>query len=158
MESKNIKLGEALSLLNKEKSRLARLIKLMKENVYIYEDEKASFDPKKLNEEIYKKINEIRELKIKIQKTNLNVKINGEDITLAEAIIKVGDLRSQIANLGYLFEKKRDSWIYREKNEKKKIAQLDEQKIEDEIEKLEIEKTQLDNKIQVTNWTTKLVD
>lgn len=158
MDSENMKLGEALSLLNKEKSRLARLIKLIKENVYIYEDEKVSFDPKKLSEEIYKKIDEIRELKIKIQKTNLNVKINEEDITLAEAIIRVGDLRSQIANLSSLFEKKRDSWIYREKNEKKKIAQLDEQKVEDEIEKLEIEKTQLDNKIQITNWTTQLVD
>ena len=58
-------------------------------------------------------------------------------------------MRSKIAHLSTLFEKKR-SYLYRDKDEKEKVAQLDELKIEDEIEKLEIEKVQLDNKIQIT--------
>jgi len=43
-----------------------------------------------------------------------------------------------------------------EKETKKKIAQISESEIEDEIEKLEIEKGILDNKLQMTNWNTKL--
>jgi len=150
-------LGEALSKLKKEKSRLARLISLRKENVYMEEGKKTKFNPKKLSEEIDQKIEEIRKLKIKIQKTNLNTMVNGEKILLAEAIVKVNDLRSKLAHLSSLFEKGR-SYLFRDKDEKEMIAQLDELEIEDEIERLEIEKVQLDNKIQMTNWTAKLID
>ena len=52
-------LGEALSLLKKEKSRLARLINLRKDNVYVEEGKKSEFNPKKLSEEINIKIEEI---------------------------------------------------------------------------------------------------
>ncbi len=152
-----MKLGEALSTLKKEQSRLARLILLRKENVYKEKGKQTKFNPAKLSEEIDKKFGEIRKLKLKIQKTNLNTNMSGENITLAEAIIKLNDLRSNIANLSTLFEKKRDI-LFRDKDEIEKIAQLDELKIEDKIEKLEIDKVQLDNKIQITNWTTKLLD
>ncbi|MBI1936322.1 hypothetical protein HYS31_07860 [Candidatus Woesearchaeota archaeon] len=152
-----MKLGEALSALKKEQSRLARLILLRKENVYKEKGKQTKFNPAKLSEEIDKKLEEIRKLKLKIQKTNLNTDVASENITLAEAIIKLNDLRSNITNLTSLFEKKRDLF-YRDKDEVEKIAQLDELKIEDKIEKLEIEKAQLDNKIQITNWTTKLID
>lgn len=152
-----MKLGEALSRLKKEKSRLARLILLRKENVYAEEGKKTKFDPGELSEEIDKRIDEIRKLKIEIQKTNLNSIVAGEKITLAEAIIKINDLRSRIAHLSDLFERKK-SYLYRDKDEKEMVAQLDEIDIEDRIEKLEIEKVQLDNKIQMTNWTTQLID
>lgn len=152
-----MKLGEALSRLKKEKSRLARLIFLRKENVYSEKGKKTKFDPRELSQEIDKKIEEIRKLKIKIQETNLNTKATGENITLAEAIVKVNDLRSKLASLNSLFEKK-ERYFFRDKDEKEMVAQLDELKIEDEIEKLEIEKAQLDNKIQMTNWTTQLID
>ncbi|MFO8016236.1 MAG: hypothetical protein R6U32_03975 [Candidatus Woesearchaeota archaeon] len=151
-----MKLGEALSRLKKDKSRLARLILLRKENAYLEEGKKTKFNPNELSEEIDKKIEEIRKQKIKIQKTNLNNLISGDNITLAEAIIKVNDLRSRISHLSSLFEKK-ERYLFRD-NDKNMVAQLDELEIEDEIEKLEIEKVQLDNKIQMTNWTTKLSD
>lgn len=152
-----MKLGEALSKLKKEKSKLARLISLRKENVYVEEGKKTKFDPKELSGEIDEKIEEIRKLKVQIQKTNLNTKIAGDDILLGEAIIKVNDLRSKLASLSKLFEKERSLW-YRNKDEKEITAQIDELEIEDEIEKLEVEKIQLDNKIQTTNWATKLID
>ena len=152
-----MKLGEALSKLKKEKSRLARLILLRKDNVYVEEDKQTPFDPKKLSKEINQKINNIRKLKIQIQKTNLMTIVKGDDISLAEAIIKINDLRSKIASLSKVFDRKGD-WHYsnREKEQKENISQLDEQEIEDEIEKLAITKVQLDNKIQMTNWTTEL--
>jgi len=150
-------IGEALSLLKKEKSRLARLINLRKENVYIEEGKKSEFDPKKLTEDINFKIDEIRRLKIRITKTNLASGISGEKISLAEAIIKIGDIRSKIAQLNNLFERKRNLW-YSEKETKIVIAQLNESEIEDEIEKLENEKSNLDNKIQLANWNAKLLE
>ena len=152
-----MKVGEALSKLKKEKSRLARLIMLRKENVYVEEGKKTKLDPKKLSEEINQKIEEIRKLKIRIQKTNLSAIVSGEGISLAEAIIKINDLRSKLAQLVVLFER-RERYLFRDKDEKEMVAQLDELKIEDEMEKLEIEKVQLDNKIQMTNWTTQLID
>lgn len=150
-------LGEALSLLKKEKSKLVRLISLRKENIYIEEGETPEFNPKKLSQEIDSKIDEIRKLKIKIEKTNLNTKLSGDSITISEAIIKVGDIRSKLASLSNLFERKRSSW-YLEKDTKNFIAQIKESEIEDEIEKLEIEKGILDNKLQMTNWNTKLLE
>ena len=147
-------LGEALSLLKKEKSKLVRLINLRKENVYFEEGKKPEFDTKKLTNEIDSEIDNIRTLKIRILKTNLNTKLQGDPISLAEAIIKVGDIRSKLAKLSDLFERKRD-W-FMEKETKKNIAQISESEIEDEIEKLEIEKGILDNKLQMTNWNTKL--
>ena len=153
----NMKLGEALSALKKEKSRLARLILLRKENVYIDKGKQAKFDPKKLSEEINKKIDDIRKLKIKIQNTNLKTYVPGENITLAEAIIKVNDMRSKISHLSKLFEKEKYSF-FRDKEEKEIVSQLDEIEVEDYMERLEVEKVQLDNKIQITNWTTILVD
>ena len=152
-----MKLGEALSKLKKEKSRLARLILLRKENIYTEKGKKTKFDPKELSKEIDQKIDHIRKLKINIQKTNLNTSVDGENISLSEAIVKVNDLRSKLASLGSLFEKK-ERYLFRDKDEKEKIAQLDELEVEDKIEKIEIEKVQLDNKIQITNWTTPLIN
>lgn len=151
-----MKLGEALSLLKKEQSRLSRLISLRKENVYVEEGKKSSFDLKELSNEIEKKIDDIRKLKVKIQKINLNTKIIEENINLAEAIIKVNDLRNKIKSLSQLFESKRS--YFRDKDEKNMVAQLDEFEIENEIEELEMEKVKLDNKIQMTNWATQIND
>src|SRR3989338_9864135 len=145
-------LGEALSLLKKEKSRLSRLIDLRKEHLYKEEGKKATFNPKKLSDEINKKTDYIRMLKIRIQKTNLHTLVKGETLSLAEAIIKVNDIRKKIANLTTLFEERRS--YFSDSKDKKKVAQLDELKIEDEIMTLEREKVQLDNKIKMTNWVT----
>ena len=38
------------------------------------------------------------------------------------------------------------------------IPQMDKAEVEKEIENLELQKTGLDNKIQVTNWNTKLMN
>jgi hypothetical protein len=150
-------IGESLSLLKKEKSRLARLISLRKENVFVEEGKKSEFNPKELGQQIDKKIEEIRKLKIQIQEANLRTSIAGEKINLAEAIIKVNDIRSKIAQLSNLFERKRGSWFsYSEKEKKEFFPQMGESEVEEEIEKLEIEKSKLDNKIQMTNWKTEL--
>ncbi|MEX2017608.1 MAG: hypothetical protein WD876_03995 [Candidatus Pacearchaeota archaeon] len=150
-------LGEALSLLKKEKSRLARLISLRKDNIFVEKEKESEFKPEELSNEINTKIDEIRDLKIRIQKTNISTIVKDEKISLSEAIIKVNDIRSKISNLSNLFERKRGSWFF-DKDQKELIAQINESDIEDEIEKLEAEKVKLDNKIQTTNWNTILLD
>jgi len=152
-----MKLGEALILLKKEKSRLAKLISLRKENVYVEKGKKTPFDPASLSIEIDKKIEEIRDLKIKIQKTNLEAKIPEEDFSIAEAIILVGDIRSKIASLSNLFTERKDSFYrFRSKDEIEKIPQLDEKEIDKQMEELEDYKIKLDNQIQIANWRTEL--
>lgn len=152
-----MKIGEALSKLKKEKGKLSRFIQLRKQNVFAEEGKKPKFDPNELTKNINAKIEEIRKLKISIQEANMKTKVIGEDIILAEAIIKVNDLRSELAQLSTLFEKKKDIW-YRNKDDKEMVAHVDEETVENLIEKLEVEKAQLDNKIQMTNWTAKITD
>jgi len=110
-----------------------------------------------LSEEINKKVDEIRDLKIKIQNTNLNSSIQDKNISLAEAIIKVGDIRSKIASLSNLFEKDRFSYLYRDREKIEKIPQLNEVEVEKEIAKLVSEKIILDNYIQMANWSLELI-
>ena len=150
-----MKLGEALSRLKKEKSRLARLILLRKQNIFVEKGKKPKFDPKELSKEIEIKIDEIRKLKINIQETNLKTNIPGEDTSLAEAILKVNDIRSKLSQLSQLFDDKPRSFSLT-REDKEYISTVDEAAVEELIEKLEVEKAQLDNKIQMANWATKL--
>lgn len=155
MQQGNImKLGEALSNLKKERTRLARLITLRKENVFVEKGKQTVFSPKQLSEEIDKKTNEIRILKLQIQTTNLQTKLKLENMSLAEALLKINDIRNKIEKLSSLFERKRELWSREE--EKELVPQLDENKIEEEIKNLESEKVKLDNIIQMTNWNTEL--
>lgn len=155
-----MKLGEALAQLKKERSRLARLISLRKENVYVEKGKQSPFNPEQIGRDISNKINQIRELKIRIQKTNLKTLLHEEKISLAEAIILIGDIRSKISHLSNLFTEKKEYYSFRlrSKDDIEKIAQLDESDIEKEIESLESEKIRIDNLIQIANWETELVN
>ena len=154
-----MKIGEALAQLKKEKSRLARLISLRKDNIYVEKGKKTPFDPKTLGEKISDKIENIRKLKVRIQRANLNTALAEKGLSLTEAILQVNDIRSKIAHLSNLFAEKREySFKWRAKDEIEKIAQLDELEIEKEMEELEAEKTSLDNAIQIANWKTELTN
>src|SRR3989344_1804003 len=122
-----MKIGEALSLLKKEKSRLSRLISLRKENVFVEKGKEPQFSVKNLTEEINKKTEDIRKLKIKLQKTNQSTKILDDNLTLAEAIIRIDDIRKNISNLSELFEKRS---LFRDKNENE-IPVIEQKKIEE---------------------------
>ncbi len=61
-----MKIGEALSILKKEQGRLARLIFLRKENVYIEKGKITNLKPKELSKEIKEKIELKNNLKSKL--------------------------------------------------------------------------------------------
>ncbi len=149
-------LGEALNLLKKERSRLSRLIELRKDNLYVEEGKRSEFDLEKISKDIDLKIENIRKLKMQIQRTNLATRISSTGRTVAETIIEIGDIRSKIASLGRLFENRR--FLYCEIDEKPRSPQMSASKVEEEIEKLESQKTFLDNQIQIVNWSTPLLE
>jgi len=152
-----MKLGAALSRLKSEKSQLARMIQIRKDTMYVKEGKRPAFDVKELTDRINEKIDDIRKLKIQIMRTNLETK--ADDITLAEAIVKVGDLRSKLANLSELIKLDRSDWLWgRKEKEVEYIPQVDEKIVEDEIKELEKEKVKLDNEIQKSNWTVDLIE
>jgi len=153
-----MKIGEALSELKSKKSQLARLIKIRKDTMYVEEDKAPKFEAQELTEQINNMIDEIRKLKIQIIKTNINTNIG--DITLQEAIIKIGDLRSHISNYSDLVKYSKEYGLFDTYVDKDKIElkpQISEINIEEKIKSLEKEKVKLDNKIQEANWKTDLV-
>jgi len=148
-----VKLGEALSELKKEKSALARLISLRKNNTMLPEGEKPVFDPKVLTRKIRQRTAYIRKLKLDIQLTNMENPISGSKKSIAKAIIEINDLRSELASLSTLYE--RTSFLYRDKEEKL-VDHMSREEVEKEIRRLQIEKTKLDNALQKANWSTDL--
>jgi len=150
-----MKLGAALSKLKSEKGKLARLINLRKKNAYVEQGIEPAYSFDTLSDEIDEKIEEIRKLKIQIQKTNVEIMLD-EKITLAEAIVKIGDLRSQIAKLSDVTE--RESFLSRwDRDNKVYIPTFDEKELERKLERVELEKVQLDNKLQKRLWEVDLI-
>jgi|GEM_PF-1441395 hypothetical protein len=157
-----MKIGEALARTKLLKNKLVELQKLQRRTFFVEEGKtkEANFD--ELDRELSKVMEELRELKLKIQRANLNTYIEwkGRKISLAEAILIIGDLRSQLAHLDAL-----------ETDSKFGIRSLFDRKTKDEVEylpqksrvellelkkKLEAEKTALDNLVQSTNWRTEI--
>jgi len=150
-----MKLGVALSKLKSEKGKLARLINLRKKNAYLEAGMKSAYSFNELSDEINERIKEIRKLKIQIQKTNVETMLDGK-ITLAETIIKIGDLRSQIAKLSDIPE--RESFLSRwDRDKKNYVPTFDEKGLERELERLESEKVLLDNELQKRLWEVDLI-
>jgi len=97
-----MKLGALLSEIKGKQSRLARLMETSKETMYVEVGKKPKLDYKEVSEEIDKLVGEIRQLKLKVMKTNLEnivqYPLPNPKMSLAEAIMKVGDLRSLISH------------------------------------------------------------
>ena len=152
-----MKLGAALAELKSRQSQLARLIQIRQDTMDYESNKKPKMDAKELTEQINTMIDDIRKLKLQIMKTNLETELS-TGITLSEAIIKIGDLRSKIANYHQLVKYERDRYSFFEGERKTKdvIPQVEEKKIEEEIKKLNEEKLKLDNEIQQANWKVDL--
>jgi len=154
-----MKLGALLSEIKGKQSRLARLMETSKETMYVEVGKKPKLDYKEVSEEIDKLVGEIRQLKLKVMKTNLEnivqYPLPNPKMSLAEAIMKVGDLRSLISHKSGLIKYSRvNLW-----DEDKKIdykPQVEEKNIEKEIEDLSREKIKLDNAIQKANWSVEV--
>jgi len=153
----NNKLGEALAEKKRIQVRLAKCNDLLKKSYY-YKN-KPDFDYGKLRGEIISLIANLRELKLRILNTNLstNVVYKEKDISIAELIIRLGDIRSEIAVLNELYNPKDRLYSLRYTDEEDAKPQVPPEDVEKEISRLNQEKTELDALLQHTNWTTELL-
>jgi phage shock protein A len=152
-----MKLGALLSEIKGKQSRLSRLMEVSKETMYVEKDKSPKLNYKEVSEEIEKLIPEIRQLKLKVQEANTKNTLPDFKMSLAEAIIKVADLRSLMSYKSGLikYSSMRGFW---DESEKKieLIPQVEEKKIEEEVEELSKEKIKLDNAIQKANWSVEV--
>lgn len=148
-----MKIGEALAEKKRLQVRLAKCYELMKKSFY-YQGKKPDFSYTKLSEETLSIEQKILDIKVRIQLTNLSIfaKTTNGKISLAELIINLGDIRSRISHLNELY-KSADDRRYSEEDAK---SQVEPEKIEEEIKKLNKQKTELDSILQHTNWTVDL--
>jgi len=150
-----MKLGEALRDLKKLQNKLVRKLKLREDTFYIGKNKTIVIAFGKITEEINALILQIRELKLDIEYNNITSFLNfkGETVSIAELIIRMGDLKSELKQLGVM--PKSRHFLY-EKEEDAKIPQLNEIEIADRIEALEKQKDDLDKALQNANWTNDL--
>jgi hypothetical protein len=152
-----MKLGGLLSDIKGKQSRLSRLMDISKEIFYYEEGKSPKLDYKEISKEIDSLVDEIRHLKVMVQGINIANKLPNSKMILAEAIIKVADLRSLIAYKSGLIKYERNRSIWDEDRAKVNlIPQVEEKTLEKEIEELSDEKIALDNAIQVANWSIEI--
>ncbi|GCC10542.1 hypothetical protein IPdc08_00572 [archaeon] len=158
-----MKIGEALARKKLLKNKLLELQKLQRTTFFVEEGKKKEADFDELSGEISKVLEELRELKLKTQNANLKTFVdwNAKNISLAEAILNIGDLRSQFAHLDKLEDDdrsfgNRSFYDRKTKDEVEYIPQKTRTEIVELKKKLEAEKTALDNLLQNTNWQVEI--
>ncbi|MBI4171047.1 MAG: hypothetical protein HY514_05080 [Candidatus Aenigmarchaeota archaeon] len=153
-----MKVGEALSLLKAKRSYLASQFELLKDQMFYEAGKKPDFSVSEILENIAKTESEIRQLKLSIMKTNVEEKLeNG--LTLAEAIISIGDLRSKMAQLEIIRKNPYKDRLFFRADDKRidYIPQIPLQDIEKKIRELESKKNKLDAELQKANWSIEII-
>jgi len=138
---------------------LAKCNELSKQS-YCYASDKPDFSFEKLQSEIVVLIRKIKDIKLKIQKTNMQIKVkysDGKEHTLSDLIIDIADIRTRIAVLNDLYAPK-DEWRSFRYEEKEAKYQVPPEEIMNEITDLNKEKSNLDSILQHTNWTVELIE
>lgn len=99
-----MKIGEALAEIKSKKSELSRYFDIMQSKIFRIEGETSDIDIKTIPDKIQTITDDIRKMKIRVLKTNLNTKYD-KNLNLQEAILKVGDIRSMLSHYQPLFER-----------------------------------------------------
>lgn len=96
---------------------------------------------------------------MQLQKTNLETMVQYKDdkISLAELIIRIGDIRAEISVLNGLYKARDEYSMFRHDEDNSVQPQVPPKDIEKEIAELNKEKTELDGLLQHTNWTVDLI-
>jgi len=152
-------LGEALTLIRIKKSEIARAYELRSQE---FSDSENEIEVKKKfqsnSEAINLKLEELRKLKTRIEKTNHETIIDTPDgkMTVSEAILLIGNYRSLLSDLQELRSKYKVSDYSLSDKKVKYYFGLNPQELEKEIAVLEMKKARLDSFLQVWNWKTQL--
>ncbi len=148
-------LGAALQELKIKKSKLSRLYDLRRDTFNVLENKDVEVDFTEISREIEHLIKEIRDLKVRIAKTNneIDVEVEGETMKIQELIILIGDLRSELSRLQYL---KPRGPVYLGGQAVEYIPQKKQDEIANLISKFEEKKAEIDKILQAKNWSTEI--
>ncbi len=149
-------LGAALQELKIKQSKLLRLFRLREDTFNVLENKAVEVEFETITEEIGELILNIRDLKVKINKTNTNTVIDVESkkMLIAELIIMIGDLRSELSRYELL---KPRGPVYLGGQAVEYIPQKKQDEIAKRIAQMEQRKADLDKILQSTNWKTELI-
>lgn len=150
-------LGAALQELKIMQSKLYRLYRLREDTFNILENKNIEVKFDEVTKEINEIILKIRDLKVRINKTNTNTVINveGKEITIIELIIMIGDLRSELSRYESLRPR---GPVYLGGQAVDYIPQKKQDEIATKIAEMEQRKADLDKILQSSNWRTELFE
>ncbi|HLF06346.1 MAG TPA: hypothetical protein VI893_04110 [Thermoplasmata archaeon] len=150
-----MKIGKALAEKKAAQNALARLMGERTRNFYYEKGKKPEVVLADLEKKIRKQVDKIRDLKLRVIYTNSVTRLeNG--MSLQEAIIRLGDVRSELDSYnGLLGLQKYNQTVYVEGRavSKEQLPQIERNELLDRIEKMEAEKYQLDALIAKANST-----
>ena len=156
-----MKIGKALSEKKAAQNKLARLLSV-RSQVFLHDKgKKPDMTVQELEREIAAATKTIRDLKLRIIYTNCTAPLDNE-MTLQEAIIRLGDIRSELSAYNALLELKAepsdDLYGLRRQPVRDRVAQLTKKDLLARIEGLEAQKYELDALIAKANNTLDLVE
>lgn len=150
-------LGAALQELKIMQSKLARLYVLRKDTFNVLENKEVEVEFVKINDQISELVRQIREIKVRIARTNNNsyIDVEGKRMTIQELILLIGDLRSELLQLQYL---KPRGPVYLGGQAVEYIPQKKQDEIAELISNVEEKKAEMDKLLQANNWAIDLVN
>ena len=158
-----MKIGKALADKKAAQNALARLVSVRNKDFFVIKGRKPQITLAELEREIGKKMERIRDLKLRIIYTNCHTRLE-DGVTLQEAIIHLGDLRSELQAYNELLAQEgADPTAYvevrvRGGSIKEKVAQLDRKKLLQRIEAMEARKYELDALIAKANNNIDIIE
>ncbi len=150
-------LGAALQELKILQSKLVRLYRLREDTFNVLENKTIEVPYEKVSGEINSLIQEIRQLKVRIHKTNSNtfVSVDNKKVSIQELIILIGDARSDLMHLEML---KPRGPVYLGGQAVEYIPQKKQDEVAKLIAEKEKQKADLDKILQSKNWQTELIE
>lgn len=151
----HMNLGEAIARRSSLKSKLSRIYNQRAEAQWYEEGKEPYYDFDELTEEVERTIKELVNLKKRMMEANIRetITVNDRKMNLYEALIRKGELQSQLANLENL--KKRPTRRFLDEDYTL-IPQKPLRDVDAIISKLEREKNMINNTLQAKNWQTEL--
>jgi hypothetical protein len=150
-------LGAALQELKIMQSKLARLYVLRRETFNYLENKEVEVDFNQISGEIKEVVDQIRDLKVKIAKTNNDtlIEVDGQKISIQQLILIIGELRSELLQLQYL---KPRGPVYLGGQAVEYIPQKKQDEVADLISEIEEKKADMDKLLQAKNWNVELIE
>lgn len=151
-----MKLAEALTLRSDLQKRLAQLGERLKNNAKVQEGDSPAEEPKTLLAELDQATQQLEQLITQINLTNARTLV--DEITLTELIARK-DTMTMKNTILRAFLNEASSKVDRYSNKEIRIqSTVDVRKLQKSVDDAAASIRELDTKIQMTNWTTDLIE